>query len=134
MCSHLFLPTRLTVSSTRAGNRGCPVPRYLLCPAQGQEMNTHLLHTCQTKQISYISTYMWNLEKWCRGTYFQNRNGDTNREQIYRHQVGNGGGINWEVGIHIYTLLCIKQITNENLLYNTRNYLMFSADLNGMGI
>ena len=86
------------------------------------------------KQVSHISTYMWNLEEWCRGTYFQNRNGDTNREQIYRHQVGNGGGINWEVGIHIYTLLCIKQITNENLLYNTGNYLMFSADLNGMGI
>ena len=40
----------------------------------------------------------------------------------------------WETGIDIHTLLCIKQITNENLLYNTRNYLMFSADLNGMGI
>ena len=28
-----------------------------------------------------------------------------------------GGGMNWEIGINIYTLLilCIKQITEENL-------------------
>ena len=25
--------------------------------------------------------------------------------------------MNWEVGIDIYTLICIKQITNKNLLY-----------------
>ena len=34
---------------------------------------------------------------------------------------GKGGGMNWEIGIDIYTLLCIKQITNENLLYRTGN-------------
>ena len=27
-----------------------------------------------------------------------------------------GGGINWEIGIDIYTLICIKWITNKNLL------------------
>ena len=32
-----------------------------------------------------------------------------------------GGGMNWETGIDIYTLLCIKQITNENLLYSIGN-------------
>ena len=32
-----------------------------------------------------------------------------------------GGGLNWEIGIDIYTLLCIKEITNENLLYSTGN-------------
>ena len=31
------------------------------------------------------------------------------------------GGMNWETGIDIYTLLCIKEITNENLLYSPRN-------------
>ena len=32
-------------------------------------------------------------------------------------------GWNWEIGIDLYTLLilCIKQITNENLLYSTEN-------------
>ena len=28
-----------------------------------------------------------------------------------------GGGMNWEIGIDIYTLICIKWITNKNLLY-----------------
>jgi len=27
-----------------------------------------------------------------------------------------GGGMNWEIRTDTYTLLCIKQITNENLL------------------
>ena len=26
--------------------------------------------------------------------------------------VGGGGGMNWEIGIDMYTLICIKQITN----------------------
>ena len=30
--------------------------------------------------------------------------------------VGCGGGMNWETGIDIYTLICIKWITNKNLL------------------
>ena len=31
---------------------------------------------------------------------------------------GDGGGVmNWEFGIDIYTLICIKWITNKNLLY-----------------
>ena len=30
---------------------------------------------------------------------------------------GSGGVMNWEIGIDIYTLICIKWITNKNLLY-----------------
>ena len=30
---------------------------------------------------------------------------------------GAGGGMNWEIGIDMYTLICIKWITNKNLLY-----------------
>ena len=29
---------------------------------------------------------------------------------------GSGGGMNWEIGIDIYTTICIKLITNKNLL------------------
>ena len=38
-------------------------------------------------------------------------------------EKGWGDGMNWEIGIDIYTLLilCIKYITNENLLYSTGN-------------
>ena len=32
------------------------------------------------KQMLYISTYMWNLEKWYRLTYLQGRNRDTEVE------------------------------------------------------
>ena len=28
--------------------------------------------------------------------------------------------INWEIGIDIYTLICIKWITNKNLLYKNK--------------
>ena len=28
-----------------------------------------------------------------------------------------GDGMNWEIGIDMYTLMCIKLMTNKNLLY-----------------
>ena len=34
---------------------------------------------------------------------------------------GGGGGMNWEIGIDMYTLICIKWITNKNLLYKKIN-------------
>ena len=34
---------------------------------------------------------------------------------------GGGGGMNWEIGTDIYTLIHIKQITNKNLLYKNNN-------------
>ena len=61
---------------------------------------------------------MWDLENWYKCTYLQSRNRDTDREQTYEQQVGKGGGMNWETGMDIYTRLCIKEITNENQLYN----------------
>ena len=30
--------------------------------------------------------------------------------------VGGGGVMNWEIGIDMYTLMCIKWMTNKNLL------------------
>ena len=39
----------------------------------------------------------------------------------YLPREGGGVGTNWEIGIDIYTLLCIKQVTNENPLYGTGN-------------
>ena len=48
------------------------------------------------------------------------------RKQTYGYQ-GMGGGINWEFGIDIYTLLYIKQVTNNNLLYSTGNSTQYSV-------
>ena len=80
------------------------------------------------KQISHINAYMWNLGKWYRWTSLQGRNRDTDVENK-RHQagkaVGGGGGgggvMNWEIGIDMYTLMCIKWMTNKNLLYKKIN-------------
>ena len=52
------------------------------------------------------------------------------REQTYGYQgVRRWGGDDWEIGIDMYTLLmlCIKQITNESLLYSTGNSTQCSA-------
>ena len=38
-----------------------------------------------------------------------------------------GGGISWKIGIDIYTLLYIKQITNKDLLYSTGNSTQYSV-------
>ena len=40
-------------------------------------------------------------------------------------QGGGGGGMNWEIGIDMYTLICIKWITNKNLLYKKINKIKF---------
>ena len=73
------------------------------------------------KQISYINAYMWNLEKWYRWTGLQGRNRDTDvknkRMDTVGEEGGGGGGMNWEIGIDTYTLMCIKWMTNKNLQY-----------------
>ena len=61
-----------------------------------------------------MNAYMWNLEKRYRWTSLQGRNRDTDVEKKRmdtkegKWQGGGGGGINWEIGIDIYTLICIK--------------------------
>ena len=38
-----------------------------------------------------------------------------------------GGGIDWEFGIDMYTLLYLKWITNKDLLYSTGNSAQYSV-------
>ena len=40
--------------------------------------------------------------------------------------------MNWEIGIDIHKLLCIAQITNENLLYGTGNSTQCSLVTEGI--
>ena len=35
--------------------------------------------------------------------------------------MGVRGGMKWEIGVDIDTLICVKQITNKNPLYSTGN-------------
>ena len=38
---------------------------------------------------------------------------------------GGGGVMNWEIRIDMYTLICVKWITNKNLLYKKTNKIKF---------
>ena len=44
---------------------------------------------------------------------------DTKRGK--RRGGGGGGVMNWAIGIDMYTLMCIKLMTNKNLLYKKIN-------------
>ena len=66
---------------------------------------------------------MWNLENGtdevvCRAeneTQMQRTNVRTPRGES---RGGGGGGVmNWEIGIDMYTLMCIKWVTNKNPLH-----------------
>ena len=45
------------------------------------------------------------------------------RVKIYGYQGGRWARMNWEIGVDIYALPCVKQITNENLQYILQNLL-----------
>ena len=42
---------------------------------------------------------------------------------------GDGGVLNWAIGIDMYTLMCIKVMTNKNLQYKQTNQLKKKKDL-----
>ena len=42
--------------------------------------------------------------------------------------------MNWEIGIDMYTLMCIKWMTNKNLLYKKINKIKFKNSKNNYGI
>ena len=89
-----------------------------------RDHHTEWSRSKREKQILYINAYMWNPEKWYRRTYLQSRNRDTDVENKRMDTKGEReGGRNWEIGIGTYTLLilCIKWITNENILHSTGN-------------
>ena len=63
---------------------------------------------------------MWNLEKkWYRWTYLQNRNRDMDVENKHMDTKGVGGGKNWEIGTHIYTLFSSVQSLSRVRLFAT---------------
>ena len=79
------------------------------------------------KKIPYNIAYMWNLKNGTNEFIYKADIETPCREQTCRYQGGEWGGMNWEIGIDIYTLLCVKQITNKNLLYSTGNSTQFSV-------
>ena len=69
---------------------------------RSRDYHTEWSKSEREKQISYNIAYMWNLEKQCRWTYLQSRNGDTDvREQTYGRKGGWDDLRDWDW--HIYT-------------------------------
>ena len=74
------------------------------------------------KQVLYVNTYIWNLEKWYWRTYLQRRKRDADVNRLMDTEVGKGkGGVNWKrsIGIYIHTQPCVKLIASGKLLYST---------------
>ena len=64
---------------------------------------------------------MCNLEKWYQWTYLQRKNGDGDVENRLWTQWGEGkSGMDGQSSIDIYIVPCVKEISGEKLLYNTR--------------
>ena len=66
----------------------------------------------RNRQISYDITNMWNLKKQKRYRQIFYKTGVTDLENKHYYQVIRRGGMNWDIGTNIYTLICIKYITN----------------------
>ena len=70
-------------------------------------------------QISYINTYIWNLERWCWWTYLQGSKRDTDIENRLVGTVGKGeGGMIWESSIETYISPYVKQVASGHLLHD----------------
>ena len=60
----------------------------------------------------------------------QNRFTDLENEVMVNRREGKGG-IDWEFEINIYTLLCLKQITNKDYPITQEHCSIFFNNLNG---
>ena len=95
---------------------------WVICRDVGgpRDCHTEWSKSEREKQISYINACTWNLEKWYRWTSLQGRNWDTDVENKRMDtkggkRLGGGGGgvMNWEIGIDMYRLMCLKWMTNK---------------------
>ena len=61
------------------------------------------------RQILYIITYTWNLERWYHRSYMQGSKGDRDVKNSLLDSVGEGeGGMIWENSIETRTLPYVK--------------------------
>ena len=82
-----------------------------------------------------ISTYIHHI--WKNGIDELICKAETDTDVDSRHIVTKwvrGDGRDWEVGIDMYTLMCIEQITNENLVHSIGNSSQCSRDFTGKEI
>ena len=69
---------------------------------------------------------MWNLKNETNELIYKTKTDSENKFRVTKGGKWEGGGINQEVGISIYTLLHIKQI-NKDLLYRIGSSTQYSV-------
>ena len=77
------------------------------CGRGGRGSIKETLYKESVSQISDDIAYMWNIKKWCKGTYLQNRNRLTDIERKHGYQRGKVVGRD-KLGIwnwHIHTTI-----------------------------
>ena len=78
----------------------------------------------QTEKDNYYDvTYMQNLKNSKNELIYKTEIDIENKPMVTKGK--GGGGINQEFGINTYTLLYIKQITNNDLLQSTGSYTQY---------
>ena len=85
---------------------------------------THSKVSKREKQISYINTYVWNIERQYRWTYLQGSSGDADIENRLVDTVGEGEGkTNGKSSVETYITICNSQWEfAEWLLAQTGNF------------
>ena len=82
----------------------------------------------QTEKDKYDIAYMWNLKKGTNELIYKTEiESEMQKTKLWLPGQKGRGGIHWEIGIDIYTLLYMKQITNKDLLYSTGNSTQYSV-------
>ena len=76
------------------------------------------------RQIPYDITYTWNLKHGTNDPIYKTETDHGHAEQTCGSQRGGrgGSGMDGEFGVSRCKLLHLEWISNEVLLYNTRNY------------
>ena len=82
------------------------------------------LNTYRERQIPYDIAYTWNLKKWYKWTYLQNRNRPTDIENKLTVTKGDS---RWRDKLRSLGLTdtTVYKINNKDLLYSTGNYIQY---------
>ena len=95
---------------------------------------TELSKSERERQILYINTCAWILEKWYWWTYLQGSSGNPDIENRLVDIVWEGeGGTNWESSTETYTLPYVKQIAIGYLLCDKGSSTQCSVTTWGRG-
>ena len=70
---------------------------------------------CKLSLVLIVISVNQNIQITRKFNFLENKQMDTKGGKWQGE--GGGGGMNWEIGIDMYALMCIKLMTNKNLPY-----------------